>query len=125
MSPYRACAGKFFRNAAEPTSALSPFSNESANARQLSIDLWEHVITEATSPVPDIVKSELPNLLWLYSMGVVLFWVHDQSVDAGRSKLLVQRTAPLLARAVELSGMALLQTAISDTLHLIEELRHF
>ena len=125
MTPYRAFAGKFFRNAAEPTSPLSPFSPESATTRQQSIDLWNHVVEGATSPVPAVVAGELPGLLWLYSMGIVLFWVHDQSDDAGRSRLLVRRTAPLLARAVELSGMALLQTAIQDTLHLIAELRSF
>ena len=123
MSPYRAFAGQFFRNAAEPTSPLSPFSPESATARQQSIDFWDEVIAGATSPVPDAVRGELPGLLWLYSMGVVLFWVHDQSEGAARSRLLVRRTAPLLARAVELSGMALLQTAVHDTLHLISELR--
>src|SRR5207248_2942917 len=33
MDPYRPFAGKFFKNAAEPTSPLSPFSRDSAPAR--------------------------------------------------------------------------------------------
>ena len=44
MEPYRAFAGTFFKNAADPTSPLSPFSLESADARRSAIALWQRVI---------------------------------------------------------------------------------
>src|SRR2546427_11728714 len=40
MEPYRPFAGKFFKNAAEPTSALSPFRPESSPATSASTALW-------------------------------------------------------------------------------------
>ena len=81
MEPYRPFAGNFFKNAAEPTSALSPFSPESSPARTASIELWRAVLEGSDARIPKRVRAELPEMLWLYFMAVVLFWVHDPTPD--------------------------------------------
>src|SRR6266508_1149105 len=92
MKPYRPFAGKFFKNAAEPTSPLSPFSPESAPARAAAIELWWEVIDGSDAKVPKRLRAELPELLWLYFMGIVLFWVHDPTPDNGGTRTVVNRT---------------------------------
>ena len=107
--PYHAFAGKFFKNAAEPTSPLSPFSAESAPARDASIALFREVLEGSDAKVDPHLRPELPELLWLAHMGVVLFWVHDTSPEQARSQALVAQAVPLVDRLVGLSRLRVLR----------------
>ena len=120
--PYHAFAGQFFRYAAEPTSALSPFSAESAPARDASIDLFGEVVDGSGLRLPADVAAELPRLLWLYHMGIVLFWVHDVSTDQVRTHELVERTVPMVGRLATLSRSRLLRPVTRDVLALVQDL---
>ena len=107
--PYREFAGRFFAVAAQPGNPLSPFSPDSGPARTAAIDLYREVLSGArVDPDPELAH-ELPELLWLQHLGIVLFWVHDTSADAARTRLLVDRTVPIVARLVRLSRMPVLR----------------
>lgn len=123
MEPYRAFAGTFFQNAADPGSPLSPFSPESATARELSIDLWRNVVDGSDAKITNALKPWLPELLWLYFMGVVLFWVHDPSPNAARTRLLASRTTPLVVRAIGLARLPVLRSSLNDLIALIQDLK--
>jgi AcrR family transcriptional regulator len=123
MDPYRAFAGTFFKNAAEPTSPLSPFSPESAPARNASIALWRRVVVGSDTKVSKSLREELPELLWLYFMGLVLFWVHDPSEHAARTRLLAVRTVPMVVRGIGLARLPVLRATIADLVALIAELK--
>jgi AcrR family transcriptional regulator len=123
MEPYRAFAGAFFKNAADPASALSPFSAESAGARRAAIALWQRVIEGSDAKVPKVLRAELPELLWLYFMGAVLYWVHDPTEGATRTRALVRRTAPLVVRAVGLARLPVFRSTVNDVVQLIAELK--
>jgi AcrR family transcriptional regulator len=123
MEPYRAFAATFFKNAADPASPLSPFSVESAPARNASIDLWRGVIEGSNTEIADAMRDELPELLWLYFMGIVLFWVHDPSDLAARTRLLTRRTAPMVVRGITLAQLPVMQATVSDLVALLDELK--
>jgi AcrR family transcriptional regulator len=123
MEPYRAFAGKFFKNAAEPTSPLSPFSAESTPAREASIGLWRQTLEGSDARIPKALRADLPELLWLYSMGIVLFWVHDQSEHADKTRVLVNRTAPLVVRLIGLARLPVLRSTTADLLEMLHEIR--
>jgi AcrR family transcriptional regulator len=123
MEPYRAFAGTFFKNAADPASPLSPFSPESSPARDASIALWREVVDGSDTKVTKALRAELPELLWLYFMGIVLFWVHDASDGAARTHLLARRTAPLVVRGIGLARLPVLRATIADLVALIAELK--
>ena len=123
MEPYRSFAGKFFKNAAEPDSPLSPFSAESAPARAASIAIWEETVAGSDARITRALRRELPELLWLYSMGIVLFWVHDGSDGAARTRLLAERTAPLVVRLVSLARLPVLRSTVADLVGLIDEIK--
>jgi AcrR family transcriptional regulator len=123
MEPFRAFAGTFFQNAADPNSPLSPFSSESTTARDLSIDLWRQVIEGSDAKVPKVLNPQLPELLWLYFMGVVLYWVHDPTPNAARTRLLAARTTPLVVRAIGLARLPVLRSTLHELLGLIQDLK--
>jgi AcrR family transcriptional regulator len=123
MEPYRPFAGKFFKSAAEPTSPLSPFSRESAPARAEAIRLWTEVLEGSDAKVPKRLRPDLPELLWLYLMGVVLFWVHDPTPGAAASRRVVARTAPLVVRAISLARLPVMRGLLDDVVALMGEIR--
>ncbi|RSM73546.1 TetR family transcriptional regulator [Amycolatopsis sp. WAC 01375] len=120
--PYHRFGTQFFVNAADPDSPLSPFSEESSPARDASIGLMRDVIADSDVKLDPDLRDDLPDLLWLYQMGVVLFWVHDRSPGQKRSRVLVERTVPLIARLVGLSRLRVLRPVSREIVSLIRDL---
>ena len=124
MQSEKEFAVSFFRYAADPESPLSPFSEESGPAREMSSSLYREAVEGAKDlKLPPGLREELPDLLWLYQMGVVLFWVHDRSKGAKRTYALVDRTVPLVVRLVGLARYRLLRGVVDDLLALVRDLR--
>jgi AcrR family transcriptional regulator len=123
MQPYKDFAVSFFRTAADPQSPLSPFSAESAPARATATALYAEALHGSNAKVTSELREQLPELLWLYSMGVVLFWVYDDSPGAAKTYLLVDRTVPLVVRLVGLARYRLMRGMVTDVLELLRDLR--
>ncbi|MFC4057119.1 TetR family transcriptional regulator [Planomonospora corallina] len=121
--PYHAFAVKFFKHAAEPSNPLSPFSAESSPAREASIAIYRRVVEGASDRIDAELRAELPELLWLLSMGVVLFWVHDDSAGCRRTYRLIELTVPLVDRLVGLSHLPGLRGVARDFIAGVHELR--
>ncbi len=122
-APHHEFAGQFFRNAADPTSPLSPFSEESAAARDTSIALFANLLDGSDAKVAPALRRELPELLWLLLMGTVLFWVYDASPGQERTRLLVRRAVPIVDRLVRLSRLPVVRGIVDDLVGLMRELR--
>ena len=74
-----------------------------------AIELWRTVVDGAELDAPEELRAELPELLWLYQMGLVLFWVHDRSAQAVATRLVVARTVPIVVRAIDVSRLPALR----------------
>jgi AcrR family transcriptional regulator len=123
MRPYHPFAAKFFKHAAEPTNPLSPFSAESSEVRTASIALYREVIDGSTARIDRDLRARLPELLWLYSLGVVLYWVHDTSPGCARTYRLIDRTVPLVDRLIRMSRLPVLRATLTEILSIVDELR--
>ena len=122
-APYHSFAATFFKTAAEPTSPLSPFSRESSPAREAAIGIFRDVVDGSTAKLDPELRKELPELLWLGWMGVILFWVYDNSPDQRRTRRLIDGVVPLIDRLVALSRLRVLRPALRQVLALIESIR--
>lgn len=122
-APYHSFAATFYKHAAEPSSPLSPFSAESRPARDAAIELYRQVVDGSSARMSREVRQRLPELLWLYSMGVVLYWVHDRSPDCARTRHLIDVTASVAARLVAASRIPVLRSLVTDLAKLIDDLR--
>jgi len=72
IEPYHRFAGLLFRSAADPASPLNPFSAESQPVRQEATEVFRKVVAGSRGRIAPELRAELPNLLWLYHMGIVL-----------------------------------------------------
>ncbi|MCM0678949.1 TetR family transcriptional regulator [Micromonospora phytophila] len=124
LTPSHGFAASFFKTAAEPTSPLSPFSEESSAPRQAAIDLFAEVVAGSTAKVDAELRPQLPELLWLAYMGVILYWVHDRSPGQAKTRQLIDGAVPLIDRLVALSRLRVLRPVTRQVLDLIRTLRH-
>jgi len=120
QAPYRSFAATVYSRVADTSSPLSPFSVEAAAARQAAVSLYGEVIGGSRLRVPGFLRERLPELLWLYSVGIMLFWARDTSPDGRRTLRLIDATVPIAARLIALArfpvfrGLARQLIAVAD-----------
>ena len=124
LEPYHQFAGVLFKTAADPQSPLNPFADESAAVRLDSIKLFKELVATSKTRVPKDLNAELPYLLWLYHMGVILFWIHDASPKRRRTYRLIDRTVDLLDKIISLASNPLMSPVRRKALRLVAELRN-
>jgi AcrR family transcriptional regulator len=122
IEPYHRFAGILFRTAADPSSPLHPLSPESGPVREESTATFAQTLDGAGSRIPDDLRAELPRLLWLYHMGIILFWIHDTSPGRKRTRRLVDSTVGVIASLVALAGNPLLRPLRKRALRILDEL---
>lgn len=123
LAPYHRFAAVLFKTAADPDGPLHPLSDASRPVRAESTALFAEVLRGSSARAPEDLEDELPNLLWLYHMGILLFWIHDRSPGCAASYRLAERTAALVARLTELSFNPLLRPLVRSVLALLAEIR--
>jgi AcrR family transcriptional regulator len=123
LRPYHEFAAKFFKHAAEPANPLSPFSTESGPARDAAIGLCRELVEGSDTRIDANLRAALPELLWLYSLGVVLYWVHDTSPGCASTYQLIDRTVPLVDRLVALSRLPVFRSVLTEILSIVADLR--
>jgi len=90
----------------DPSHPLSPFAKETAPMRDEGIEYFRTAL-EGTKVPKDVVEL-LPRLLWLYQLGLILFWVYDESPAQRRTKRLVDGSLDLVVRLIQLSSLPLI-----------------
>ena len=123
LEPYHQFAGVLFKTAAHPDSPLNPFAAASDPVRRASIKLFKDVVEESNTRIPKDLAAELPYLLWLYHMGIILFWIHDSSPKHRRTYRLIDHSVDLVDRLISLGSNPLMRPLRKKALRLIDELR--
>jgi AcrR family transcriptional regulator len=123
LEPYHEFAGVLFQTAADPHSPLNPFAHEAAPVRRDSIKLFENLVADTKARIPDDLRKELPYLLWLYHMGIILFWIHDTSRKRARTYRLIEQTVELLDKLISLASNPFMRPVRKKALKLVTELR--
>jgi len=119
--PYRELAAQFAKNAMDPNSPLSPFSPESEPAREKVIEIHRRAVLGSTAKVDSEILESLPDLLWMYHLGVVLFWTYDRSPGARRTRELIARTTPMVARVIGLSRFKIVRPLFREVDKLVKD----
>lgn len=93
----------------DPQHPLSPFSDATASIRDRDIAFFQRAVTESKVKLASTVLPYLPRLLWLYQMGLMLYWVYDRSPKQERTAMLFEKTLAMMLLAIKLAGVPLLR----------------
>ena len=123
IEPYHHFSALMFRTAADPESPLNPFHPAGVDIAKEGEALFAEVIAGSNTKVPKDLAAELPRLLWTYSMGVVLYWIHDRSRGRAKTKRLIERTVDMITTSIKLASNPLLRPFQKQVLQLVRDLR--
>lgn len=123
LFPYRSLVSILARQAAQLNHPLSPFSRETQHLRNDAIGLIEDAIDGSTLKVSKSLRPHLAKILWLYQMGIILFWANDTSTNQTKTKELVSLSLDLISRLLQMTSLPLMKpmnSAVVKILGLIE-----
>jgi AcrR family transcriptional regulator len=93
----------------DPQHPLSPFSEETRSMRERDIGFLSSAIEGSKTRIPDDLKTHLPRVLWLYQMGLLLFWVYDSSPGQARTRQLFQKSLSIVVNLIKFSSLPLMR----------------
>lgn len=108
FSPNRALLGALSAHT-DPAHPLSPFSEETRAVREQDIGFFAQAVQASNVRLPKSVAPYLPRLLWLYQMGIILFWVYDRSPHQERTAVLLEKTLAMIVLTLRLAGLPFLR----------------
>lgn len=108
------------RAAVDPRSDLSPFGEGTARIRNRTINLFNAMIEGSDFKFDKKLRTYLPTLLWMYLMGVILFWVFDASPNQKKTKEFISLFTPQLVRLVRFTRFPLTGSVMQPLLKTLE-----
>lgn len=103
----------------DPKHPLSPFSIESAPIREHDIGFFTRAIIGANIRTPADLLPHMPRLLWMYQMGLILFWVYDDSPLQKRTVNLVDRSLRIVVNLIRFSTFPLMRPVRKQAVELL------
>jgi AcrR family transcriptional regulator len=109
--PNRSFLGALFRHAADPQNRLSPFSEATQQIRERDQAYFTRAIEAKSGEVrvPEDLAPYLPQMLWVYQMGLILYWIYDPSPDQRRTQQLFEKSLALMVGGLKVARFALLK----------------
>lgn len=123
MAPHQSLFTALFGIAADPRNPLNPFSEETRAIRERCIQQFADIISGADEKVPADIQEELPQLLWLYHLALVLFWIYDRSPGFVATYRLIELSCELIANLLTLISTPLMAPFRKSIIGMIESVR--
>ena len=121
LKPNRRFFGALVRAGLDPENPVSPFSADTALLRERSIAIFRRVLDDSDVKVPPDLARHLPRLLWLYYMGLILFWLFDRSEAQARTDRLIGRSLETIVTAIRLARFRVTAPLRKAALRLLAE----
>jgi AcrR family transcriptional regulator len=118
--PNREVLRALLRNGADPKNPVSPFSAETKAIRDMDIEWFRRILVDCGIRIPRDLEPHLPYVLWFFQMGIIFFWVTDDSPGQARTMRLLKLSAGIVTTLVRLSSLPLMRPVRKTALELIE-----
>ena len=92
-----------FRSIGDPTSELSIFAPKTRRVRDESIALFREAL--APEKLPPELETSIALAFWSLSMGLMLFFIHDESPKHRKTRTLIDRSVDLVAPMLPMAPM--------------------
>jgi AcrR family transcriptional regulator len=123
FAPNRGVLKALLKNGADPKHPLSPFSVETKEIRDVDIAWFQRIMVDCGIRIPRDLEPQLPGVLWFFQMGVIYFWVIDESPRQARTEKLLELASKNVATLVRLSSLPLMRPVRKLALDLIETVK--
>ena len=80
---------------------------------------FERALTVSRLRIPCDLRPFLPRILWMYQMGLVLFWIFDRSANQVRTMALMDKSLAIVVRLIQLSAFPLLRPVRKSIVQLL------
>jgi AcrR family transcriptional regulator len=108
FQPNRALMGKLSAHI-DPRHPLSPFSSETRAIRDQDIQGFARVLESPGVRIPPDLRPHLPGILWLYQMGLLLYWVYDRSPRQRKTRQLLDGSLAIVGLLLRVIGLPFLR----------------
>lgn len=92
----------------DPRDPLSPFGEQTKSVREQSLQWFERAVLESDAKIPKDIAPQLPRLFWLYHMGLIYFWIIDESPGQRRTQRLLDGTLELIMQLLRIASLPLM-----------------
>ncbi len=120
FAPNRGVLRALLRNGADPKHPLSPFSPETKAIREIDIAWFGRILEDCGTRIPRDLEPHLPGVLWFFQMGVIFFWLIDESPHQSRTTHLLELATKSVATLIKVSALPLMRPVRKSALQLIE-----
>ena len=104
----------------DPRQPLSPFSKRTRRIREQDIGFFSRAVESGNVRIPKDLETYLPRVLWLYQMGLILFWAYDDSPQQGRTAKLFDKSLAIIVALIKLSSLPPLRPVRKMVVSLLE-----
>jgi AcrR family transcriptional regulator len=120
FAPNRGVLRALLRNGADPRHPLSPFSSETKPIRDIDIAWFRRILSGSGIRIPRDLEPHLPGVLWFFQMGVIFFWVIDDSPQQERTGKLLNLASKSVVALIRLSALPLMRPVRKTALQIVE-----
>lgn len=119
----RKLLGALFRYSGDPNHPLSVFGPGSGPIRHASMNVFAAAVGDER--LPNDIRELLPATLWAVHMGILLYFIYDQSPDQARTRKLIDGVTRLVVRVVGVAKMAIMKPLRGSLISLLRETELF
>jgi AcrR family transcriptional regulator len=120
LAPNRKFCDALFKHAPDSGDPLSPFSKETEAIRERAFEHMRLALEGGDVKMSSDLAPHMPRLMWMYQMGLILFWLYDRSTNQSRTQKLMDKSLSLLVGLLKAASLPLMKPLRKMALELIE-----
>ena len=119
FSKYHNFVSVLAKNAGDPNNPLSPFSKETKDIREEAIQIIRDALETSNLNLRQEVSLHLPELLWLYQMGIIYYWISDTSKSYKKTYFLIEESLELVFKLIKISKLPFFKSILGSIFKII------
>lgn len=123
FGPYRTVLRALLRSGADPASPLSPFAANNKSIREMDVAWFRKILADCRTRMPKDLEAHMPDVLWMFQMGVIYFWVTDDSEGQRRTERVLLLGAKIVTTLLRIAGLPLTRPLRKVIVELIETVK--
>lgn len=106
----------------DPRSELSPLNGATEKPRLEAIGRLRRIVADFERNIPEGQRARIPLVLWLWHLGILAFWVYDESPGQAKTTALRDATATLLENGLGLLAFGPVASQLEPVLSFLDGL---